>query len=178
MAVAHWFYELGELKRIARSGWWSAQVRHPETVAEHSWRTACIAYSLALEEGLPSNEANAAAVSALFHDAAEARTLDLHKVAKQYVIADEHRATLDQRHNAPLKTHAALAALPVGLKTIVKDADLLELAVTAQEYLACGYTEAKTWRDNVRTRLKSKTAKRWYREICRTKPGAWYAGLR
>ena len=178
MTFANWLYELGELKRMARSGWWSAKVRHPETVAEHTWRTAVIAYALALEEDRPASEANEAAVAALFHDAVEARTLDLHKVAKTYVKADNRRAEKDQSQNAPKKTRVALDALPANLHAIVKDADLLELAATAQEYRAAGYSEAKTWRDGVKSKLTTKTARKWHAEICRTKPGAWYEKLR
>jgi len=170
--VADWVYELGELKRIARSGWWTAKVRQPETVAEHSWRTACIAYALALEEG---TDANAAAVAALFHDAAEARTLDLHKMAKAYVHSDDKRAAQDQRAASPAKTRVALdKPIPPEVQRVVKDADLLEMAASAQEYLAAGYVEAKTWRDGVKDKLKTKTARHWYRELCRTKPDAWY----
>jgi len=176
MAVADWLFELGELKRIARSGWWSAKVRHPETVAEHSWRTACIAYALALEEGL---DGNVAAVAALFHDAHEARTLDLHKVAKRYAQPDDEKASADQRADSPARTRLELEKpLAPALKAVVKDADLLEMAVTAQEYMAAGHLEAQKWRDGVKNKLKTKTAKKWYGEICRTKPSAWYAKLR
>ena len=34
--------EMGALKRAKRSGWWIAGVKDPETIAEHSWRTAVI----------------------------------------------------------------------------------------------------------------------------------------
>lgn len=176
MAVAEWLYELGELKRIARTGWWTAKVRHPETVAEHSWRTACIAYALALEEG---QDAPAAAVAALFHDAPEARTLDLHKVAKNYVHADAKRAAQDQNAASPAKTRRALdKPIPSNIHAVVKDADLLEMAVTAQEYMAAGYVEAKAWRDGVKPKLATKTARKWFRDIRKTKPDAWYQELK
>lgn len=175
MSVADWLYELGELKRIARSGWWTAKVRTPETVAEHSWRTACIAYALALEEDL---DGGSAAVAALFHDAHEARTLDLHKVAKKYAQADDEKAGMDQRAASPARTRLALdKPVPPAIRTVVKDADLLEMAVSAQEYMAAGHVEAKSWRDGVKAKLKTKTAKTWYRQICRTKPGAWYGKI-
>ncbi|MBI2445766.1 HD domain-containing protein [Candidatus Micrarchaeota archaeon] len=172
MAVAEWLYELGELKRIARSGWWTAKVRQPETVAEHSWRAACIAYALALEEGL---DAPAAAVAALFHDAHEARTLDLHKMAKKYVRSDAIRAAVEQNAASPAKTRLELdKPIPSAIKTVVKDADLLEMAVTAQEYMAAGHVEARAWRDGVKAKLATKTAKKWYGEIRRTQPSEWY----
>ncbi|GHJ99373.1 hypothetical protein SY2F82_11710 [Streptomyces sp. Y2F8-2] len=38
-AVARFLYEAGTLKNTARTGWWMVGVQHPESVAEHSWRT-------------------------------------------------------------------------------------------------------------------------------------------
>ncbi len=176
MAAANWIYELGELKRIARSGWWSAKVHQPETVSAHSWRTACIAYALALEEG---TDAEKAAVAALFHDAPEARTLDAHKVAKAYVAVDEKRAWRDQLAQAPEKTRTALSQTISGeVAAIVKDADVLELAATAKEYLAAGYAEAQTWLDLAGPRLKTKTAKKWFAELKKTGPANWYQRFR
>ena len=42
-AVARFLYEAGTLKQTKRTGWWMAGVRDPESVAEHSWRTALLA---------------------------------------------------------------------------------------------------------------------------------------
>lgn len=44
-AVGRFLYEAGTLKQTRRTGWWMAGVRDPESVAEHSWRTALIATS-------------------------------------------------------------------------------------------------------------------------------------
>lgn len=175
MTLADWIYELGELKRVSRTGWWTAKIRQPETVAEHSWRTACIAYALALEEHTDANEA---AVAALFHDAAESRTLDLHHLAQKYVKTDAARAWRDQLRNSPASTCLALdKPQQPTVQKVVKDADLLEMAATASEYMAAGHVEAKAWRDGVKNKLKTKTAKKWFREICKTKPNAWYENL-
>jgi hypothetical protein len=38
--MAKYLYEAGQLKRVKRSGWWIAGVKDPESVAEHSFRTA------------------------------------------------------------------------------------------------------------------------------------------
>nr|GID85867.1 hypothetical protein Ade03nite_47910 [Actinoplanes derwentensis] len=42
-AIAAFGYELGLLKRVRRTGWWHAGVRDPESVAEHTMRTAQLA---------------------------------------------------------------------------------------------------------------------------------------
>jgi hypothetical protein len=50
-AVARFLYEAGTLKNTARTGWWMAGVKQPESVAEHSWRTSLIALVIAKLEG-------------------------------------------------------------------------------------------------------------------------------
>ena len=42
--LARFGYEVGQLKLVKRTGWWVAGVRDPESVAEHSYRVAVIAY--------------------------------------------------------------------------------------------------------------------------------------
>jgi hypothetical protein len=100
-------------------------------------------------------------------------------VAKKYVQSDAARAAAEQNAASPAKTRLALdKPLPPAIRTVVKDADLLEMAVTAQEYMAAGHVEAKAWRDGVKAKLVTKTAKKWYGEICRTKPSRWYQKLK
>ena len=50
-ATARLLYEAGTLTHVRRTGWWMAGVRDPESVAEHSWRTAVIATILAERQG-------------------------------------------------------------------------------------------------------------------------------
>ena len=80
--IARYLFELGQLKRVKRSGWWVAGVDQPESVADHSFRCAAIAYVLAELEG--ANPERAATI-ALFHDTGETRVNDQHRVGKSYV---------------------------------------------------------------------------------------------
>ncbi len=80
--MAKYLYELGQLKRVRRSGWWIAGVENPESVAEHSFRTAVIAYFLAQLEGADPRRRLS---WRLFHDISEARTNDLHRIVRRYV---------------------------------------------------------------------------------------------
>ena len=84
--LVKFLYELGQLKRVKRSGWWIAGIENPESVAEHSFRTAVIAFILAQLEGVDPEKAT---VMALFHDMSEARTNDLHRIARRYVGWEE-----------------------------------------------------------------------------------------
>ncbi|HEX9314813.1 MAG TPA: HD domain-containing protein, partial [Actinomycetota bacterium] len=45
--LARFAYELGHLKQSARTGWWMVGVSHPESVAEHTLRTALLGFVLA-----------------------------------------------------------------------------------------------------------------------------------
>jgi putative hydrolases of HD superfamily len=42
-AVASYLFEMGVMKHARRTGWWIAGVRDPESIAEHSFRTAVLA---------------------------------------------------------------------------------------------------------------------------------------
>src|SRR6266581_3295155 len=63
--LARFAYELGHLKQSARTGWWMVGVSHPESVAEHTLRTALLGFVLAEMEGA---DAARTAVLCLFHD--------------------------------------------------------------------------------------------------------------
>src|SRR5215469_9736084 len=49
-ASVRYLYEVGQLKLSKRTGWWHAGVPDPESVAEHTFRTAIIGYVLAVLE--------------------------------------------------------------------------------------------------------------------------------
>jgi putative hydrolases of HD superfamily len=49
--LTKFLYEMGLLKRHKRTGWWIAGIDNPESIAEHSFRTAIIGYLLAVMEG-------------------------------------------------------------------------------------------------------------------------------
>ncbi|HLD75705.1 MAG TPA: HD domain-containing protein, partial [Candidatus Norongarragalinales archaeon] len=147
-------------------------VQRPETVAEHTFRTALIAGALAAEE---LETPRACAWLALLHDLPETRTLDLHRVAQAYVKDDEKKAKKDQASLLPKNLQALFLEEPTPKqKQIVKDADLLELALTAKEYESLGYREAEAWRKNAGKKLKTKTAKKWFAGIERADPSRWY----
>src|SRR5260370_16692165 len=106
--IAKYVYEIGQLKRVKRSGWWVAGIDNPESVAEHSFRTALLGYILASLEGADPQKT---AMICLFHDMGEARINDLHRVAKSYIdvgnreeVAFEEQA---QRLPQPLAQHVS-----------------------------------------------------------------------
>jgi putative hydrolases of HD superfamily len=73
-ATARLIYETGLLKLSKRTGWWLCGVKDPESVAEHSFRTAIIAGLLASLEGADPARATMLAV---WHDSQETRVGDI-----------------------------------------------------------------------------------------------------
>ncbi|MCX4970466.1 HD domain-containing protein [Streptomyces sp. NBC_00654] len=155
--------EMGALKRGKRSGWWIAGVKDPETIAEHSWRTAVIGAVLAMMEGADPARV---ALLATFHDTQETRIGDIPWIGRRYIdVAKNEQVTADQVADA----HPSVAE---GIKAIVHeyensdslevlvahDADKLECMIQGLEYLQQGYPAAQEWVDSTRAKLKTPSA--------------------
>jgi putative hydrolase of HD superfamily len=161
--VANFLYEAGTLKHTARSGWWMAGVRTPETVAEHSWRTALIASIIAKLEG--ANPAQAAYL-AVWHDSQETRTGDVNHLGKRYTHgeADPRDVTADQVAGFPQELAQAIIDLVTEYEAkesaeavCAADADKLECMIQGLEYKAQGHANAQRWIDNSRRRIVTKS---------------------
>ena len=182
--LARFLYELGQLKRVRRSGWWIAGVENPESVAEHSFRTAAIAYLLAKLEGAETGKVT---LMALFHDMAEARTNDLHRIARRYVEWEnvDQRVIKDQSKRVPADISKEMISLllefeeAISLEArIARDADLLECLVQAREYQALGCKDVADWIFNAKAALVTDSAKRIAAECLETEPKEWWQGLK
>lgn len=175
---------MGYLKQLKRSGWEMISIPHPESVAEHSFRTAILGYILASLEG--ADPLKTAAIC-LFHDTAEARIGDLHRVAKRYINVKEGEevAFSEQVHRLPqdIATHVESLvreyegrAIPEG--ELARDADLLECIVQAREYQVQGYVDAEDWITGCYASLKTKSAKSLADACLRVEPREWWQGLK
>jgi len=182
--LAHLIYEAGVLFRVRRSGWWLAGVPSPESVAEHSFRTAVIAFVLAHLEGCRPERA---AAMALFHDLHESRVLDMHKVGQGYADWEqvELRAIQEQLAALPEDLGKAVRGYKERFQhrtdreaTVARDADHLECLVRAREYQSQGQGQVADWIENSRKRLRTGSARRLARELLRTDPQEWWVGLK
>ena len=81
----------GKLKDIERSGWKRNKVERPESVADHSWRTAMMAFILAKRLGLDESKAMKMAI---VHDLGESEIGDYmpHELAHDHKQAKEREA--------------------------------------------------------------------------------------
>lgn len=182
--IAKYLYEMGQLKRVKRSGWWTAGIKDPESVAEHSFRTAILGYILAsLEGGDPMKTA----MMCLFHDTAEARIMDLHRVAKRYLKVGEGEevALSEQVERLPQDIAQSVVTLFEDYEgresleaQLAHDADLLECLVQAREYQAQGYVDVQDWITNCQAGLKTQTAKDLAEACLRVEPREWWQGLK
>ncbi|WP_105971967.1 HD domain-containing protein [Streptomyces geranii] len=162
-AVARFLYEAGTLKQTKRTGWWMAGVRDPESVAEHSWRTALLATIIAKLEGADPARA---AYLAVWHDSQETRTGDVNHLGKKYASAADPRAvTDDQVVGMPEVLASAVREIVAEYEAkespeaiCARDADKLECMIQGVEYKAQGYQNAQRWIDNSRGRLVTKSA--------------------
>ncbi|AXK35496.1 HD domain-containing protein [Streptomyces armeniacus] len=161
--TAGYLMEMGALKRGKRTGWWIVGVKDPETIAEHSFRTALIGAVLAMMEG-----ADPARVALLctFHDTQETRVGDIPWVGRRYLTAAKNEdVTRDQLADAHPAVAAGIQAVVDEYETgdslevlVAHDADKLECVIQGLEYLEQGYRNAREWVDTTRSRLKTPSA--------------------
>ena len=182
--IAKFLYEVGQLKRVKRSGWWIAGVKDPESVAEHTFRAAVITYLLARLEGADTGKA---VLMALFHDLPEARTNDAHRIVRRY--ADwrnvDKKAMNEQSKRLPHEVANEVASFFEEFEKeasaearLARDADLLECLIQAREYQALGYHDVVDWILNAQAALATESAKRIAAECLRTEPKEWWQGLK
>ena len=175
-------FEFGQLYRIKHEGWRLIGIENPKSVADHGLRAAQIGYFLARMEKY--QDPYQIVTMLVFHDMGECRIGDIHKVANRYVQANEEKAVEEQL--SPLKKEGEeLMELWKETETqntkagaIAKDADLLEHAITAKEYLEKGYKYAENWIKNVEKKLKTKSAKILLQTLKKADSNEWWQGLK
>ena len=178
--VAAFISEAGSLKHTKRTGWRLLGIENQESVAEHSFRASIIAFMLAKMEGADAEHACALAA---FHDMSETRLGDLDKVQQSYVDAKSaEKIVAKEQSNALgdggwyLSMQEEIFSCSSKEAIIAKDADLLELAFTAIEYIEQGYP-AQEWLENAGKGLKTASAKG---VLSNVKSGGkpWWSGLK
>jgi putative hydrolases of HD superfamily len=178
-AIIRLYHEAGQLKRSKRTGWWRAGITDPESVAEHSWRTAVIAYFIAIAEGADPERT---ATIGVFHDLAEARTGDIEYVARHYLTAaSDETIAKDQARNLPAAmTDAFLAVVRqmedgASLEAVcARDADKLECLLQAREYQRQGHQDVQEWIDNMAAAVRTKTGHALAAAALQADPTDWW----
>lgn len=181
--LAKYLYEIGQLKRLRRSGWWIAGIEDPESVAEHSFRVTLLGYILSqLEGGDPLKTI----IMCLFHDVPESRLNDWHRIGQRYAnLAEIQRQVFSEQVNRlPHNVSEQLTSLMSEFNTgeslearLAHDADRLECLIQAREYQAQGYKDVQDWINNCEAALITESAKRIAQECLKVEPKEWWQGL-
>ncbi len=172
-------YEMGQLKRSKRTGWWLAGVKDPESIAEHSFRTAIIGHLLAVMEGADPART---ALLCLFHDTQETRVGDIPSVGRGYLAAaPNERITEDQIAEFPGEVGRAVRDLVEEYEgrtsleaQVARDADKLECLIQAREYRVQGYENVTPWEETSAASLRTVSAKRLAEACQQIPPGEWW----
>jgi len=175
------FFEMGHLKLIKHEGWRLVGVDSPDSVAEHSLRAAQIGFILARMEGYENPYE--VCTMLVFHDCAESRVGDLHLIAKEYVKSDQEQAVNEQlaglgesgKELQVLWKQVEERSSEAG--RIARDADELEQALCAREYMLQGFHSAKSWLENIAEVLHTDSARALLSELEESDPHEWWKGI-
>lgn len=176
--TAAFLYEMGRLKHLARAGWDLLAIPQPETVAEHSFRTAIVGIVLAT---LEDADVGRTTELCLLHDAHETRIGDIEAVGRAYVsTALPEAVTAHQTAAMPdkvAKVFNDLVAEFEGEKTveskIAHDAHQIETLIQAREYQAQGH-DTTEWQDPSINLVRTESGRQLAQAITRTDPHQWF----
>lgn len=174
--VADFVYETNIHSRTPRSGFWFLG-SGSQSVAEHLFHTAMIAYALAsLDSKVDKNKV---VLMALFHDIGEGRTADQNYVHQRYGRLAEATAVADIAKSVPfgneiLELFQEEQARLTPEARLVKDADTLEWIATLRGEEVKGNLKAKEWIDIAIKRLKTAAAKKLGKVLVKMHPDAWW----
>ena len=176
----NYIFEAQTLRLQKHTGLWHLGVKDPDSVAEHSHLAAIIGYVLATMEKYPYPEKICTRL--VFHDLHEARLGDQHKISSNYYkIPKELKARVDNEQcaliNAPELAQLLHDTDDIGY-AIYKDADYLEMAFTAKQYMEQGHEAAQEWISRVEEVLKTKSAKLLIKTLKKTRSTDWWKNLK
>ncbi|MBI4433821.1 HD domain-containing protein [Candidatus Uhrbacteria bacterium] len=174
--IARFTYETSIHSKTPRSGFWFLG-SGSQSVAEHLFHTAMIAYALAHLE--PGADTKKVVLMALVHDIGEGRTSDHNYVHQRYGRLAESEAVADMARGVPFGEEIRALCVEeqerVTLEAkIVKDADQLEWIATLRQEEVKGNVKAHAWIAIARKRLKTKAGKALGQALIAVHPDAWW----
>lgn len=175
--IANLLNEIGMLAHIPRSGF-AFLGSGKQSVAEHSYRVAMIAYILSRMVAEPIDR-NKLSMMCLFHDLPESRIGDLNYVQKRYVTPHLDRALEDISKGSFLGPEivALIQEFEDGNTIeakLARDADQLELLLVLKREEELGNIKTADWIHNCQKRLQTEIGKQIGEAICNTPSDAWW----
>lgn len=178
---AEFLFEAGVLGKTPRLGLSRHLGGWDQSVSEHLLRTAYVGYVLASLEEKKEEKVDVRRVLeiCLFHDLAEARTIDLDYISQKYVKIDEFKAISDAVKDLVFADRILSAFKEEEERSttegvIARDADQLELLVSLKEIIDDGNKVAAEWIPPLLKRLRTKSAKRLAKAIIKTNSHDWW----
>ena|SRR3989344_1854483 len=176
-------FEIGALRKVDRA-WQQILTGKVANIAEHIFRTTVIAWIIADRE---KADVGKVLKISLIHDMAESRTGDIAFMHRDYVVRNEELAeqhifedtVLEKESKLLLKEYMERKTLEA---KIVKDADNLDVDLELRELAKMGDPAAMQMQNDHRPivrakKLYTKTAKKMWDEIQKTKPDHWHQSL-
>jgi putative hydrolase of HD superfamily len=174
--IVNFLFEVGILKKVPRSGFQFLGTGG-ESVADHSFRVAVIAYLLAKRD--PEADVQKAVLMSLFHDLPEARTGDHNYVNKRYVTTNEDKAVNDLARQISVGPEISDLIHEFNSRQslearLVYDADQLDFILELKRQQDLGNRSAAEWLSYSVKRLSSNFAKKLAAEILKTDSSDWW----
>ncbi len=165
---------VGNLKKIPRTGWVLKKVRDPEHVGDHIFRT--VLFTLLFAEEIKCIDKDKAVRMAIFHDLAEALVGDITPHDK---VSPERKQELELKAIKKMFKEYANGEKWIQIweeanarqskeAKLVRDADLLEMALQAYEYERDqGNKNLEEFWSYVQKGLKLKESRRLFEQLMR-----------
>jgi putative hydrolase of HD superfamily len=174
--IVNFLFEVGILKKTPRSGY-QFLGSGDESVAEHSFRVAVIAYLLAKNE--PKADTQKVVLMSLFHDFHEARTGDHNYVNKRYVTVNEDKAVIDLTKKLPVGQEIVTLIAEFNSREtlearLAQDADQLDFILELKRQQDIGNKSATDWLRYSLKRLITDFSKKLADEIIKTDSSDWW----
>ena len=174
--IVNFLFEIGILKKTPRSGYQFLGTGN-ESVAEHSFRVAVIAYLLAKNE--PKADMQKVVLMSLFHDFHEARTGDHNYVNKRYVTVNESKAVNDLARKLSFGQEIVSLIDEFNSRETLEaqlsqDADQLDFILELKRQQDLGNISAAEWLKYSAKRLITDFAKTLADEIVTTDSSDWW----
>ncbi len=174
--IVNFLFEIGILKKTPRSGYQFLGTGN-ESVAEHSFRVAVIAYLLAKNE--PKADMQKVVLMSLFHDFHEARTGDHNYVHKRYVTVNENKAVNDLARKLSFGQEIVSLINEFNSRDTLEaqlsqDADQLDFILELKRQQDLGNISAAEWLKYSAKRLITNFAKTLADEISTTDSSDWW----
>ena len=174
--IADFLFEAEILKNLPRAGY-PFLGSGKESIAEHSFMTAFIAFTLSMVE--PDVNGKRLVAMALIHDLPEARTGDLNYVQQKYVHAMEDKAISDMTHGLFFGSELSLLMEEFNKgetmeSRLANDADQISFMMELKRLQDTGAKNPEKWLSTVMTRLKTDAGKKLAKSIVSTTWDNWW----